>query len=342
MQYELRQQVIEPHRQTFTPLIRRYGDRPATRYEEGSIGIQPTANFHYRPLWDPSHEIYDEGFSAVRLSDPDAFIDPRQYFYTPYVVNRAALHDAFGRSLTYVVDRDLLTAMPPAWRDLLGDVVLPLRYYEAGAQLISVDGARFAYGTTIEQCLSFAAFDRIGNAQLISRIGIALGGNTDATLAATKPAWLHEPRLQGLRRLIEELLVHNDWAVSLVALDLTDRLLYPLITAHLDDAALLGGAGAYSLLIQQLGVWYADQRKWLDALVSAWVNDAEHGAANTGILRTSVARFLPQIITAVNDIAQAIDALVNTGAEKFVASTVEGLNDSLRVLGFEGTEVRYG
>lgn len=329
MQYELHQQVIEPRRQTFTPLIRRYGDRPATRYEEGSIGIQPRANFHYRPLWDPAHEIYDEGFSALRLSDPDAYTDPRQYFYTPYVVNRAALHDAFGRSLTYVVDRRLLKVMPPGWQDLLATAVLPLRYYEAGAQLISVAGARYAYGTTIEQCLSYAAFDRVGNAQLLSRIGIALGENSDQVLETTKPAWLEDPRLQGLRRLIEELLVQPDWALSVVALDLSDRLLFPLLTRHLEEAALLGGAGAYSLVIQQLGIWFDDHRKWIDALISAWLNDVEHGTANKALLQNTIDRYLPQVTAAVTDVAQAVDTLIDAGAEKFVASTGDQLIDAL-------------
>ena len=56
MQYELRTQVIEPPRKTFTHLVTRYGDRPASRYEEGTIDIQPKENFHYRPLWDPAHD----------------------------------------------------------------------------------------------------------------------------------------------------------------------------------------------------------------------------------------------------------------------------------------------
>ena len=69
MQYELRTLVIEPRRKTFTNLAERYGDRPASRYEEGSVEIQATANFHYRPLWDPQHELYDPRWSALRLTD---------------------------------------------------------------------------------------------------------------------------------------------------------------------------------------------------------------------------------------------------------------------------------
>lgn len=334
MQYELRQQVIETRRATFTPLIKRFGDRPATRYEEGSIGIQPTENFHYRPLWDPAHEIYDETFSALRLADPDGFTDPRQYYYTPYVSNRAALHEAFGRSLTYVSDRGLLGAMPQPWQDLLQQLVLPLRYYESGAQLISVAAARYSYGTTLEQCLAYAAFDRIGNAQLISRIGISLGGNTDVALAGTKTAWQDAAALQGLRRLVEELLVEPDWAVAILALDLTDRLVLPLLTRHLDEAALLGGAGAYSLLTQHLGAWFADQRKWFDALLAAWCNDPDHGAANILALQSGVTRYLPQLRDAVAELARAADAIVDTGAGAFVAATADELAVVLNDAGY--------
>lgn len=339
MQYELRQQVIEPRRQAFTPLVRRFGDRPATRYEEGSIGIQPRANFHYRPLWDPEHEMYDERFSALRLSDPDSYTDPRQYYYTPYVIDRAALHDAFGRNLSYVSDRGLLAAMPAGWHSVITSVLLPLRYYESGAQLISVSGARYAYGTTIEQCLSFAAFDRIGNAQMISRIGIALGGNTDSALVPTKPAWLDENHLQGLRRLIEESLVGSDWARSVLALDLCDRLLYPLLTRHLDEVALLEGGGPYSLLTQQLGIWFVDHRKWIDALITAWTQDIGHGEANAGVLRETIGGVLPQCTAAVLELAAEVDRNIDCGAALFVEKTADQLIDALRCSGIEPTGV---
>lgn len=337
MQYELRQQVIEPTRPTFTHLIDRYGARPATRYEEGSVGIQPTENFHYRPLWDPDHELYDETYSALRLTDPYAFTDPRQYYYTPYVSNRAALHEAFGKTLDYVADRHLLDNMPEDWRRAVAEVLLPLRYYESGAQLLLVNGGRFAYGTTIEQCLSYAAFDRIGNAQLISRIGIAFGGNTDSALAPTKGAWLDADHLQGLRRLVEELLVEPDWAAAMVAVDLTDQLLYPLLTRRLDEAALLSGAGAYSLLTQYLATWYADNRKWADALIKAWLADENHGEANRQALRQVTARYLPQVIDAVATLGRGIDERVaGAQAAEAVAATAAEVTSRLAAAGLAG------
>ena len=337
MQYELRQQVIEPTRPTFTHLIDRYGARPATRYEEGSVGIEPTENFHYRPLWDPDHELYDETYSALRLTDPYAFTDPRQYYYTPYVSNRAALHEAFGKTLDYVADRHLLDTMPEDWRRVVAEVLLPLRYYESGAQLLLVNGGRFAYGTTIEQCLSYAAFDRIGNAQLISRIGIAFGGNTDSALAPTKGAWLDADHLQGLRRLVEELLVEPDWAAAMVAVDLTDQLLYPLLTRRLDEAALLSGAGAYSLLTQYLATWYADNRKWADALIKAWLADENHGEANRQALRQVTARYLPRVIDAVSTLGRGIDErAAGAQAAEAVAATAAEVTSRLAAAGLTG------
>ncbi|PBC77063.1 methane/phenol/toluene hydroxylase [Streptomyces sp. TLI_235] len=176
MQYELRYRVLEPRRQTYQNVIDRLGDQPASRYLEATLDVEPRENFHYRPTWAQGRELYDERFSALRLSDPYSYTDPRQYYYTPYVTQRAALHDEFGKTLGYLETRDLLSKLPEPWHSVLTSVVVPLRHYESGAQLVSVSGARFAYGTSLEQCCTFAAFDRIGNAQMLSRIGIAAGG----------------------------------------------------------------------------------------------------------------------------------------------------------------------
>jgi len=278
--YELRHQVIEQKRHTYQNLIDRFGDQPASRYLEATMDVEPRENFHYRPTWAPDRELYDPRYSALRLADPYQFTDPRQFYYTPYVTSRAALHDDFGKTLGYIEERDLLSRLPAGWRLLLAKVVVPLRHYESGAQLISVAGARFAHGTSLEQCCAFAAFDRVGNAQLLSRAGIALGRGTAGELAAAKGEWLDGAHLQPLRRLTEEIMVAEDWAEGILAVDFVDALLYPLLYQRLEERSLLDGAGAYGLLARHLGGWFADQRTWLDALTAAWRDDPWHGPAN--------------------------------------------------------------
>lgn len=324
MQYELRTQVVDQRRSTFSYLAERLGDKPASRYEEGSVGIQPKENFHYRPLWAPDHELYGPDWSSLQLADPDAFRDPRQYYYAPYVSKRAEMHDAFGKTIDYLDERGLLARLPDAWRRLLTELVLPLRHYESGAQLLTVLGSRFADGTTVAQCCTYAAFDRVGNAQLLSRVGISLAEGSDEVLATAKQAWLEEESVQGLRRMVEELLLEPDWGVGVFSLDLLDRAVYALVYRHLDTVALLDGAGPYSLVAQHLDTWFADHRRWLDALITAWLSDPEHGAANRALLTEVVATRLPQVERAVTALARGIDDRISDDG---VAATTQILTD---------------
>ena len=333
MQYELRTQVIEPRRKTFDNLVARYGDRPASRYEEGSIDIQAKENFHFRPLWAPDKEIYDETFSVLRLTDPYSFLDPRQYYYAPYVTSRAAMFDAFSATLDYLEERGMFERLPEAWSELFQTVVLPLRHYESAAQMVSCDTARFGFGTTITQCAAYAAFDRVGNAQLISRVGLSLGGGSADLLATAKTCWMQDEALQPLRRLAEELLVERDWGRSLVALDIADQLLYPLLYTHLDEAALNGGAGSYSLIAQHLSKWFKDQRRWLDALYRAWTSDPELGETNKLLLAEIVGTALAKAQGAAGALASRADQLVTTGSPAAVTESAAGIRDFFQALG---------
>jgi phenol/toluene 2-monooxygenase (NADH) P1/A1 len=324
VQYELRYQVIEPKRQTYQNVIDRLGDHPASRYLEATLDVEPRENFHYRPTWAPDRDLYDERFSALRLTDPYAYTDPRQFYYTPYVTNRAALHEEFGKTLSYLEKRDLLAKLPAQWRAVLASVVVPLRHYESGAQLVTVAGARFAYGTSLEQCCTFAAFDRIGNAQMLSRVGIAMSSGAGDQLGNAKREWLDGAHLQPLRRLVEEIMVVDDWAEGLLAIDLVDSLAYPLVYRGLDEAALLGGAGAYSLFAQHLTGWFADQRRWLDVLVAAWAGDPDNGAANREALGRIVATWGVRAREALEPLAAAVDdQLPDVGSRALLAELAE-------------------
>lgn len=330
MAIELRTNVIEPERNTFDYLVERFGDRLATRYQEASFNLQPREHFHYRPTWDPDREIYDPNYSALKLTDPYSYTDPRQYYYTPYVANAAERYESFAQTLKYIEDRRLLDKMPENWHTVLTGFMLPLRHYEQGAQLLLTNAYRFGYGTTVTQAACFAAFDRIGNAQILSLIGLALAGGAADTLTEAKKNWLYAPNLQGLRRMVEELLIEKDWAVGLIGLDLLDDQLYPLLYEHLDERALFRGAGPYSLLARHFNDWYRGHRKWLNALLKAWTGDPGHGEDNRKVLGEIVARWYPQACGAVGTFARGIadqagSASIVGAAERGVAEVAASL-----------------
>lgn len=333
MQYELKTQIIEPLRPTFDHLVARYGNKPASRYLEGTVDLQTKENYHYRPTWDPTHELYDDDYSALKLTDPYSFLDPRQYFYMPYVTNRAAMHEAFGKTLEYVNDHNLFGRTPQAWKDLIAQVVIPLRHYESGCQMIYSGGARFAQGTSISQCCTYEAFDRIGNAQLISRVGIALGEQTADVLNAAKGLWMDAPAWQPLRKFLEELLCEKDWATTVIASDIVDKLLDTLIYRHLDEEAIVGGAGAYSLLAQHVGTWYAEHRKWIDAMVKAWFADPEKAQGNKDAYAAVVKAWMPRAVEAVSALAKHADSLVDTKAAAGVESRADEIIAEFEAMG---------
>ena len=82
MQIDLRTVSITPLRQTFDHVAKRLGgDKPASRYQEGTLDVQAKTNYHYRPTWDPAHKIFDETRTAIKMKDWYAFKDPRQFYY---------------------------------------------------------------------------------------------------------------------------------------------------------------------------------------------------------------------------------------------------------------------
>ncbi|MFV0459218.1 MAG: hypothetical protein ACK5MT_10690 [Actinomycetales bacterium] len=334
MGYELRTNTIEPRRQTFDTIVERFGEKAASRYQEGTYGMQPTENFHYRPFWAPQHELYDPDYTVLKLTDPYSYTDPRQYYYATYVASRAEDYDSFGRTLKYAEERNLLAGLPEQWLSLVISCYLPLRHYEAGAELISINGCRFAYGTSVSQAVAFAAFDRIGNAQVHSMIGLAVGEGSSNALDQAKQHWLESEHLQPLREYVEKALIEKDYAVGLMAIDLVDGQIFRLMHEYTDEHALTGGAGVVSLLGQHYTNWYADQCKWLDPLIKAWTGDPEAGEANAAALAQMIGERLEAATAAVAPIAVEIDkALGGTGAVEAAAAYRDAQIERYRGLG---------
>jgi phenol hydroxylase P1 protein len=174
---------------------------------------------------------------------------------------------------------------------------------------------------------------------MLSRVGMVVGGGSDDVLVTAKDAWLRAPVLQGLRRLEEELLVGDDWATKLIALHLADLLVYGLMFQFLDEDALLGGAGAYSLLAQHLAAWFADQRRWVDALIRAWLSDPEHTQTNRAALQEVVDARWAQVVQAASDLAGGVAAHIPVRATEAVTTLAATVAGELAALGLRTCEV---
>ena len=304
MQMDLRTVTIAPQRQTYGHVARYLGgDKPASRYQEGTIGLQTTGNQHYRPLWDPSHEFFDETRTRINMEDWYAFRDPRQYYYGSYVIARAKQQDAAEAAFDFVETRGLAATLPAELRQLTLDLLLPLRHVAWGGSMNNEFAAAYGYGTGITQPLIYYAMDQLGIAQFNTRVGL-LFGDPEA-LNVAKAAWLDDLAWQSLRRLVEDLFVEQDWFELFVAQDLVlDGLLYPLVYQTIIEGELtrLGGA-AVAMVTQFQSDWFVETRKWVDAQIRAACADNGENACQIG---EWIAKWKPRAAAALLPVAQPV------------------------------------
>ncbi|WP_198971472.1 phenol hydroxylase [Xylophilus sp. ASV27] len=267
MTIDLQVRAIQPLRQTFARVAAYTGDKPASRYLEATLGVQPTANFHYRPTWEPDFELFDVRRTAVRMADWYALRDPRQFYYATWTMARARQQDAMEANYQFVESRGLVQKMPDALRAHACEVLMPLRHAAWGGNMNNCSVCSRGYGTAFTAPAMFHAMDHLGVAQYLTRLGLAL--EEPGVLEAGRNAWLQDARWQPLRRLVEDTLVLQDPFELFVAQNLAiDGLLYPLVYGqYVDEHLALQGGTAAAMLTAFMPEWHDESARWVDAVV---------------------------------------------------------------------------
>ncbi|MEN9892082.1 MAG: hypothetical protein RLY78_2377 [Pseudomonadota bacterium] len=280
MTVEIRVRSVKPLRQSFTHLAQRFGDKPASRYQEGAYDIQSTTNFHYKPLWDPERDLWDARRTALTMADWYALKDPRQYYYGSWTIARARQQDAADRQLEMVEQRGQLARLPEPARHELQQVLLPLRHVEWAANTNFAYVSAYGYGTALTQAAAMAMMDRLGQAQHHSRIGLLLDGQTGRSLAEAKRQWLAHPAWQPLRGALEASFVSRDWAQTLLAQTLCDTLLHSLLLRDWEaDFSHRHGSAVLATVLDFPLRWHEDHGRWIDALLKTLAAENEANRA---------------------------------------------------------------
>ena len=266
MQMDLRTVNIKPLRQTFDHVARRIGgDKPASRYQEGTFDMQATDNFHYRPTWDPEHEIFDTSRTAIKMADWYAFKDPRQFYYGAYTMARAKQQDTAEANFDFVESRGLAVTLPSQVKDTVLKLLVPLRHVAWGANMNNAAICAYGYGTAFTQPCIYQSMDQLGIAQYVTRVGLLLGDVE--VLDEAHRAWMEDDVWQGLRRYVEDSFVVKDPVELFVAQNVAlDGLLYPLVyETIIDDVLSSQGGTAVAMLTQFMTDWFGETKKWVDA-----------------------------------------------------------------------------
>ena len=300
MQIDLRTVSITPLRQTYNHIADRLGtDKAASRYIEATMDVQANANFHYRPTWDPQHELFDARRTQLVMKDWYALKDPRQLYYGSYTQARARLQEIAEADFEFVESRGLAERYDAAARRTVLDFYVPLRHVAWGANLNGAYMAAYGYGTAITQPCLYASMDQLGIAQYLSRLGLLLGHQGD--LQAAKQAWLEAPAWQPLRHLVEDSWVLKDWFELFVAQNVVlDGLLFELAYKEVDGVLADQAGPTVSMLTRFQAEWMVDANKWVDAVIKV---AAAESADNKTLLSQWYAAWRARAVEALRPVA---------------------------------------
>ncbi|GAA0789120.1 aromatic/alkene monooxygenase hydroxylase subunit beta [Marinobacterium sediminicola] len=304
MTIEIKTATLEPVRNTYANVERRFGDKPATRYQEATYDLQSETNFHYRPLWQPDLELNDPRRTAIVMSDWYAFKDPRQFYYGAYVQQRAKMQEVAESNYSFFENRDLARFLSDDARAEVIRYLVPLRHVEHTANLNNMYGTAYGYGTAITQAQLFNAMDRLGMAQYLSRIGLILDGNSGDALVEAKQQWLEADIWQGLRALCEETLVTEDWFEVMLAQNLVlDALITDLVYRQFDQKLSDQGAQDIGMLTEFMQLWNKDATRWMDAVLKTAVAESNE---NKELLQQWIEKWRGKAAEALSPLAEAM------------------------------------
>lgn len=319
MQIDLKTVNIEPKRKAFDHLVRRFGDKAASRYQEGSYDIQAAENLHYRPTWAPEQLLYDASITTIVMEDWYAFRDPRQYYYNTYTLTRARQQETVEGAFSFVESRGLHLTVPGDVLDEALSLLVPLRHAVWGANQNNVLVAGYGFGTTFTQPCLYYGMDCLGVAQYLSRIGLLFGGTQ--ALASGKSAWTEDEVWQPLRRLVEDMMIVRDPFELFIAQDVAlDGLLYPVVFEHVIDNILSPkGATPVSMLCQFMVEWSAETQKWADSVVKI---AAAESRENSAVLAEWFTHWSSRAITAL---IPPIARVIGKDADQLIADCLASL-----------------
>ena len=304
---------IKTKRTNYGYVGRRIGhDKPASRYQEAIYDIQPTANFHYPPTWAKGKELYDVKNTSIVMEDWYSFTDPRQFYYSAYVMARAKQQESMDNNFKMAEKHNMLLSLPDELKASIKKILTPLRHVEYGANMNNQDICDRSYGASIATVASLNGFDRIGTSQYISKIILLIDENESIGLEQGKSDWLDDPIWQELRHAMEDIFVLDDWFEIMVAQNIVmDGLIYPLIFDQYIQEVSSKGGNALTLLTQFMSDWYVETTRWTNQLIKVVAKESD---ANTELLSSWVLKWTERLNNAVFPITQV--AFTDGGEDK--------------------------
>lgn len=250
--------------------------------------------------------------------DWERFDDPAAFTYASYVARRRD-DELFAARL--LDEPEPSSAPDRALLETWAHGLSPLRFVYHALQMSSAYVAHLAPASKISIAATFQAADELRRVQRVAYRLAQLERRSGQPLAnAGRDAWLRDSTWQGVRALLETLLVSYDFSESLLALNAVvapacDALFFRRLGAQL---SVQGDSTSARLLeaLQRDGEWH---RAWSQALLALIVSSSTVAEARVDEL---TARWRPRVFEALCPLAEARFGLNAAEARELLANAI--------------------
>lgn len=260
--------------------------------------------------------------SPLKHADWNAFRDPDELIYRTYCLLQDGQETYVHGLFDQFNEREHDKALSPLWAGTLARLYAPARYLFHTIQMASAYMAQMAPASTISNVATFQGMD--------SFRWLSHTAYRTKELQATFPDkgfcinertyWEQDPAWQGIRELMEKVLVAYDWAECFTALNLVAKpAIEECVLRQLGNAGRHNGDLTLSLLADAQLIDAARHRRWATALVKMALGTE----GNADVIRGWVAKWTPLADAAVDAYCSALtdspEAASNAkeAAEKF-------------------------
>jgi toluene monooxygenase system protein E len=229
----------------------------------------------------------------ITVPDWNAFRDPDQMTYRKYTVVQDQQETYVDGLLAEFTSKNSDAALTPAAVDLLTQVFTPGRYLGHGLQMLSAYVQQLAPSSYIANAATFQTADQLRRVQLTSYRTRQLSdtypdrqfGTSERRIWETSAAW------QGLRELLERLLVAYDWHDAFIGTQLVLKPIADRLTLHgFANAARAAGDELDALIADNLYKDAERSRRWTIACTRFLIAGAPD---NRAALLETLARWRP-------------------------------------------------
>lgn len=251
--------------------------------------------------------------SPLRVPDWNAFRDPDRLVYRTYVTAQSDAETRLAGVLEEYARAGATAAAAPRWVQTLGRVFTPTRFPLHGMQQVLAYIGHTAPTSYVTNAAAFSAADVLRRVSAVAyrtrEIELAHPGSGIGR--DERQVWETDPAWQGVRSVVERLLVAYDWAEAYTALTLVvaptlDEVLLERFRALAED----NGDGLTWHLLGNLAEDARRRDRWAGELAAFAVRERPE---NAEVLRRWIDRWSPRVDDAVASLATLFETLPERG-----------------------------